>query len=112
MNHSLITCSSRVDLLSATPDQLDALQDACEKATFGRGSEDVLDETYRKAGKLDAEDFSLCFEAELRAALLDIVTSELTVDCGFKNDTIRAQLYKLNVYGTCGAESRRHAIDD
>ncbi|KAJ2982915.1 hypothetical protein NUW54_g10691 [Trametes sanguinea] len=34
-----------------------ALQDACEPAPFGRNDETVLDETYRKAGKMDADNF-------------------------------------------------------
>ena len=38
-----------------------ALVKACTPATFGLGGKDVLDETYRKAGKLDREDFCVDF---------------------------------------------------
>ena len=31
---------------------------ACEPASFGRDGEDILDESYRKAGKLDASSFA------------------------------------------------------
>ena len=39
------------------PEALDHLQSACEPAAFGRNTETVLDETYRKAGKMDASAF-------------------------------------------------------
>ncbi|KAJ2986568.1 hypothetical protein NUW54_g9720 [Trametes sanguinea] len=42
-----------VDFASAAqqPDELDALEKACDAAVFGKDRETVLDETYRRAGK-------------------------------------------------------------
>ncbi len=76
---------------------MDHLAAQCQPATFGRNDEDVLDETYRKAGKLDVEQFMLAFDAE-RAGLIDVVRT-----CLFPGEEetkhIKAELYKLNVYG-------------
>lgn len=59
----------------------------------------MYDETYRKAGKLDASYFALKFSPEA-LGLLDTVHAELLVEGGKKaTDAIRAELYKLNVYG-------------
>ena len=56
-----------------------------------------MDETYRKAGKLDATDF--CVSLDLQATgLLDIV-GEWLQDTGRESPRIRAERYKLNVYG-------------
>ena len=38
---------------------LKLLSDACDPATFGLDDKDVLYESYRKAGKLDADNFSI-----------------------------------------------------
>ena len=51
-----------IDLGNATFDELEKLTQACEPATFGLNQEDVLDETYRKAGKLDPESSSLMLD--------------------------------------------------
>ncbi|KAH9984619.1 hypothetical protein BJV77DRAFT_1071918 [Russula vinacea] len=51
-----------IDLGNATSDELEKLTQACEPATFGLNQEDVLDETYRKAGKMDPECFSLMLD--------------------------------------------------
>ncbi|TFK89358.1 hypothetical protein K466DRAFT_564180 [Polyporus arcularius HHB13444] len=40
-----------------SPGSLDALQSASEPAKFGRGDKTVLDESYRKAGKMDTSEF-------------------------------------------------------
>jgi hypothetical protein len=39
------------------------LLEACDPATFGLSDRDVLDEQYRKAGKLDANRFSTSFHS-------------------------------------------------
>lgn len=51
-----------IDLGNATFDELEKLTQACEPTNFGLNQEDVLDETYRKAGKLDPESFSLMLD--------------------------------------------------
>lgn len=91
--------SSRVNLANASSEELQHLADTCDPATFGLGQKDVYDETYRKAGKLDSSDFALKFSPEA-LGLLDTVHAELLVEGGKKAaDAIRAELYKLNVYG-------------
>ncbi|KAH7919487.1 hypothetical protein BV22DRAFT_1040831 [Leucogyrophana mollusca] len=87
----------RVDLSRPSTTQMQALVKACEPATFGRDQEDVLDETYRKAGKLDTPAFATLFSAE-NAGLVDIIRANLLQGDIEKRD-IRLEMYKLNVYG-------------
>ena len=54
------SCHRRINLAHATPDELEQLSKACEPASFGMNQEDVLDETYRKAGKMDSKGFLRC----------------------------------------------------
>ncbi|KAI0806625.1 hypothetical protein C8Q74DRAFT_1189094 [Fomes fomentarius] len=95
----------KVDLSNATGEQMDRLAAQCQPATFGRNDEDVLDETYRKAGKMDVEKFMLAFDVE-RAGLIDVVRT-----CLFPGEEetkrVKAELYKLNVYGQ-GAFFKAH----
>ncbi|KZV92873.1 hypothetical protein EXIGLDRAFT_836130 [Exidia glandulosa HHB12029] len=82
---------------AASDANLQKLAAACDAATFGMDQKDVLDESYRKAGKLDRKDFGLN---------IDIVTSGLlqavhTALFSWEDQprSIAAELYKLNVYG-------------
>ncbi|KAI0299609.1 hypothetical protein BC826DRAFT_864330, partial [Russula brevipes] len=81
----------------ATSDELEQLAQTCQPATFGRNDEDVMDETYRKAGKMDSELFS----TPLVYDYTDIV--KIVRDCLLDGtDSLRklkVELYKLNVYG-------------
>jgi hypothetical protein len=88
---------SFLNLSDASVEQLDQLAAACQAATFGRGGEDILDETYRKAGKLDEQDFATKLGSEVDR-IIDIVRPVFFV----KDDDVRAELYKLNVYGSSG----------
>lgn len=63
---------SRIDLSNASDDALSHLAEACDAATFGVNQKDVLDETYRKAGKLDTAYFAMKFDAE-RCGLVEAV---------------------------------------
>ncbi len=81
----------------AKPEALAELQATCEPAMFGRNDETILDETYRKAGKMDTSEFALRFDAQ-RDGLLDVVRSSLLLGEQSRR-SITAQLYKLNVYG-------------
>ncbi|KAJ7092266.1 hypothetical protein B0H15DRAFT_777606 [Mycena belliarum] len=60
----------RIDLGNAPEDDLSALASACKQATFGVDQLDVLDESYRKAGKMDLSKFS---------TRMDVVASGLVV---------------------------------
>lgn len=90
--------ASSINLASATAEQLHTLARACSVAPFGRGAQSVVDDAYRKAGKLDLPDFAIPFEPEgtalgpgIRHSVLEGAESERP---------IRFELYKLNVYGT------------
>ncbi|RPD72376.1 hypothetical protein L226DRAFT_614840 [Lentinus tigrinus ALCF2SS1-7] len=90
---------------ASSHEALDALQSACEPAAFGRNTETVLDETYRKAGKMDTSEFVVRLDV-VKSGLLDIVCSSLL--SGDKSRrSVRAELYKLNVYGE-GAFFKSH----
>ncbi|KAI0276031.1 hypothetical protein BGY98DRAFT_935363 [Russula aff. rugulosa BPL654] len=70
-----------INLANVTPDELEQLAQACEPASFGRDKEDVLDETYRKAGKMKLGHFSLNLDPRVHIT-----------------GNIWAELYKFNVY--------------
>lgn len=78
-------------------DQLKALADACQPASFGLNKQDVVDETYRKAGKMDNTKFATLFNPR-DAGLLDSVVTNLLRD-RITIDEVSVELYKLNVYG-------------
>ncbi|KAJ3501293.1 hypothetical protein NMY22_g18978 [Coprinellus aureogranulatus] len=82
---------------SLKDEDIQMLAKASEKATFGRNKEDVLDETYRKAWKMDTTQFSTQFDV-VRSGILDIVHDQLL---HYENNTkkLEADLFKLNVYG-------------
>ncbi|KAI0365154.1 hypothetical protein BV20DRAFT_778360 [Pilatotrama ljubarskyi] len=79
------------------PADIEQLEAACDAAAFGRNEETVIDETYRKAGKMDLSNFVMRFDAE-RSRLVDVVrTGLLTGDKETRG--VVAEPYKLNVYG-------------
>lgn len=69
------------------------LLEDCDPATYGQGDQEVFDETYRKARKLRASQFSTSFSPH-EHGVMDTVTQGLVHSqyCG-----IRAELYNLNV---------------
>lgn len=67
-------------------------------ATFGLNQEHVLDETYRKAGKLDVGSFATKFDP-VHSGLISTLREVLLEGHGAAK-SIRAELYKLNVYST------------
>ena len=58
----------------------------------------VLDETYRKAGKMDSERFSPMLDLH-QTDLMKVIRGYL-LEGTDSTESIRAELYKLNVYGT------------
>lgn len=84
-----------------TPDiesNLAKLVEDCEPATFGRGVEDVYDETYRKAIKMDPRSFSSTFNP-YEVGIVDTIAQTLlpTLRHSQQTRTVKAELYKLNV---------------
>ena len=101
LNVSLCTKApprSRINFSSASDEALKALADVCEAATFGINDKNVLDETYRKAGKLDSAHFSAKFDP-VHSGLLGTLKDVLLEGHG-ADKVISAELYKLNIYGT------------
>lgn len=88
----------RIDFAKATDEELRHLAEACAPATFGRNSEDVLDDSYRKAGKLDKTAFATNYFPLDHAALINALRSEL-LHGHDERKPIRLELYKLNIYG-------------
>ncbi|KAJ6469402.1 hypothetical protein C8R45DRAFT_1167033 [Mycena sanguinolenta] len=87
----------RIDLGQATENDLAELTAACQRATFGVGGADILDESYRKAGKMDLGKFAACFGV---SGLLETVAPEILQGQNSDEDKfLKAELYKLNVYG-------------
>ena len=84
-----------LDLLNATTSEIESLSAACDRATFGMGQKDVLDESYRKAGKLDLDHFALNIFPQMLGLQGIIKKALLTPD----KRTILFEPYKLNVYG-------------
>lgn len=62
---------------------LGKLLETCQPAPFGRGGETVLDEQYRKAGKLDRSEFATSF-CPYETGIIDVVTQLLVPQ--FKDD--------------------------
>ncbi|KAK7682335.1 hypothetical protein QCA50_014540 [Cerrena zonata] len=87
----------RLDFTDVDDNILDKLAEACDVATFGVNQQDVLDESYRKAGKLDSKFFSPKFNFD-GSGLRDIIRNDL-LEGTKAEQNIRAELYKLNVYG-------------
>ncbi|KAH6719680.1 hypothetical protein BKA61DRAFT_707506 [Leptodontidium sp. MPI-SDFR-AT-0119] len=91
---------------------LTSLLHACKPATFGFNGGDVLDETYRKAGKLDAENFSTNFhpaDLGILDAVQQVLLPGLSVGVGREEHRgVRAELYKLNVYSGPSGMFQKH----
>ena len=88
---------------------LGALVETCRPATFGIGGQDVWDEGYRKAAKLDTSAFLTKFHPH-DCGIVDSIHQTLLPTLikggqgvGFGPQGIRAELYKLNV----GPDRRR-----
>lgn len=84
--------------------ELNGLLGECQPATFGIGGVDVLDESYRKASKLDNTQFSTNFNPydygivdTISQVLFPSVDKSSSEDLGLELRGVRAELYKLNV---------------
>ena len=77
---------------------MEQLTQACDPASFGVNEKEVLDETYRKAGKMDSERFASLLDP-VQADLMKIIRAHL-LEGTQSTDHIIAKLHKLNVYST------------
>ena len=87
--------NSRVDLSNAAADDLEGLHRACKPAEFGRNGENVLDDSYRKAGKMDLISFSTLLDPRSLGIHEQVSKALLTQS----HAMMEIELYKLNVYG-------------
>ncbi|KAL5524168.1 hypothetical protein ACEPAG_8341 [Sanghuangporus baumii] len=109
----------RIDFTNPSDSELEKLMQVCDPATFGHGDENVYDESVRKAGKLDTDKFAAKLNPfDIRVGGSDVVNILDAVKFGLlwgneiKNEKsnddyvsakeIKAELYKLNVYGKDG----------
>ena len=88
-----------IDFANSTFSQLEQLVQACEPAPFGLNDKDVLDETYRKAGKMDSELFATPLVPE-HTDLVRVLRGHL-LEGTDSTRKLKIELYKLNVYGMC-----------
>lgn len=93
---------SKLRFLVETPEDerkatLHQLIQDCQPASFGYKGEDVLDETYRKATKLDRSAFSTDF-CPYELGIVDTIAQVLLPNAGGAAGThgVKAELYKLN----------------
>ncbi|KAI0783506.1 hypothetical protein C8Q75DRAFT_437647 [Abortiporus biennis] len=85
------------NIAEATAEEIADLAAACDPAKFGLNDQNVLDESYRKAGQLNASQFCSTFDLR-NSGIIEKVRDELITQSGLKYTT-RAELYNLNVYG-------------
>ncbi|GAB7358221.1 hypothetical protein MBLNU230_g0373t1 [Neophaeotheca triangularis] len=108
-NHVLRIPSPAKNDISDSETLITLLQ-VCEPATFGRGNENVLDEGYRKAGKMDSEAFDTNF-SPYETGIVDQIAQLLLPNLRAKESlerSVRAELYKLNVYSGPDGRFKKH----
>ena len=81
---------------SANEESMQIFLASCSTASFGIGSEMVIDKSYRNALKLEPGNFHTSFELANTTILREVIRI-MSV-----SSSIRAELYKLNVYSTSG----------
>ncbi|KAJ7144388.1 hypothetical protein C8R44DRAFT_759822 [Mycena epipterygia] len=89
----------RIDFRNAIEEDLAALAVAYQQATFGVNQKDVLDESYRKAGKMDLIQFTARLDV-VASGILDAIIPDILQGQNMDGEKVlRAEMYKLNVYG-------------
>ncbi|KAF7574171.1 P4Hc domain containing protein [Pyrenophora tritici-repentis] len=73
------------------------LVETTQPAGFGFQGKDIMDETYRKASKLDTSEFSINF-CPYEVGIIDVIGQALLPRLPNSSQGILAKLYKLNVY--------------
>ena len=108
-----------IDLHSLEQNALDQLLQGSDQATFGYKGKDVLDESYRKATKLDSSKFSTNFHPHdygiidaIRQTLFSTLVGPLATGEYLKETMegfgVISQLYKLNVYSAPSGKFKSH----
>ncbi|TCD61286.1 hypothetical protein EIP91_008682 [Steccherinum ochraceum] len=86
-----------LNFAQASANQVAHFAQTCDVASFGLNQQDVIDASYRKAGKLDSAHFAAKFQLE-KSGLLKIARDAL-LEGDQAELPIIAEPYKLNVYG-------------
>jgi hypothetical protein len=86
-----------IDFAQATDQKLAYLAAACQPATFGVARNNVRDESYQKAGKMGASEFVSAQFSPLSSGIMEGLRKALFG--GRTNESLKVELYKLNVYG-------------
>lgn len=70
----------------------------CQPASFGYKGENIIDDAYRKATKIDRSEFSSDF-CPYELGIVDTITQVLMPNAGkdIATEGVKAELYKLNV---------------
>ncbi|KAE8827180.1 hypothetical protein PTNB73_08933 [Pyrenophora teres f. teres] len=101
LRHPTYACGGTIkaayETRNTSASSLEKLLKGTTPATFGFQGRDVIDESYRKASKLDATQFSTDF-CPYEVGIVDVVAQALLPKWPGDFQGIRAQLYKLNVY--------------
>ncbi|KAF2649770.1 hypothetical protein K491DRAFT_683553 [Lophiostoma macrostomum CBS 122681] len=81
----------------------------CQPASFGYKGEDIIDESYRKATKLDSSAFSSDF-CPYKLGIIDTIAQVLLPNANSRLGTsgVKAELYKLNIYGAPSGLFKAH----
>ena len=98
MNVALLNNGKVIRFPCEDESSIQELVDACAVASFGVGEKEVTDLSYRNALKLEPEKFVTSFQL-CDTPVLNEVQRLLVPQV---RDPVRAQLYKLNVYGPGG----------
>jgi hypothetical protein len=80
-----------------------------QPASFGFYGQDVIDESYRKASKLDTSAFSTNF-CPYESGIIDIIGQALPPKSPGSTQGIRAELYKLNVSLVLNFQGNLHLL--
>ncbi|KAM0337999.1 hypothetical protein ACHAPU_011462 [Fusarium lateritium] len=93
----------------AAQDALNTLVDNCQPATFGFKNEEVLDEEYRKAGKMETDSFCSNF-SPYEHGIIDTINQVFAQGSHWDDRGlgIKAELYKLNVYSAPSGKFKPH----
>ena len=98
---------SKLTLPTSSDDTaLQTLLTACKPATFGVGGEEVHDEEYRKATKLDTSAFCTDF-CPYTSGIVNLINQLLVPSIDSKR-SVKAELYKLNVYSGPTGKFKSH----
>ncbi|KAK7217820.1 hypothetical protein V2G26_005823 [Clonostachys chloroleuca] len=96
-------------LAPGSENDIQRLLDGTQPATFGRGREDVYDETYRKALKMDTTTFCSTFDP-YSLGIVDTIAQVLlpSIVDSSTHRSVRAELYKLNLYTSPSGKFKKH----